>query len=598
MSRRGFIKAAATAVGGLLAGCVPESILPTQTAGASEAPGEQPTTTPAATAVSTEIPTVEAPPAAGLPNFEDPLTLAESAGLSAGRVFTYEELTGLGGPTGTTVEGLSVADIQAFQYNAKNLQGLIASTAGDSIDLNNIRTFWNQESGDRSRNTLIASTIASTGYRIFWLADRANNEFSFDPYSQMFNYVVDAESLGYDPLALPVGVSAQDINVRWFGTVPVVVVEKNGAISHVFNPEIAQFADLADFRQSSEVATADPNAKETWPSWAQEYWRSPKTATREQDTQFDQFITESRRAYYEKTARDNPELARNLISYMAEGFYLPGTTKEQVEAMDGSALLGMVEQMNPKNLLWLMIIHNAETKRKDMMSPNEYRFDMADKNAVILYWHDRFLDTGSGASYGLWKNWVDSIDDSLYRDVTSFSYTMDVFGKTITIPHFASHFVLAGDFVGIAELPGEAGNAMLVRIRNKQGQSFLYPFHITENPVKFDESMELCVGRKNGGTPPRGFGKFHCPDKTLDESRYAIAPRGDFENDFQPLTEDVLYKHLQWSPQFVRLQFYLSMAIIEGSSGSGVVTYHHPDSGLEIGQLVIFSDPTNFQNPP
>jgi len=358
--------------------------------------------------------------------------------------------------------------------------------------------------------------------------------------------------------------------------------------------------DTPEPTATPEWLNADPNAKETWPTWAQEYWRNPKAATLEQDNQFDQFLTESRRAYYEKTARDNPDLVRNLISYMAQGFYLPGTTKEQVEAMDGNTLLGLVEQMNPKNLLWLTIIHNAETKHKVMVTPDEYRSAMADRNAVILNWYDFLADTGKGAFYGLWKDYVGTegeglkIKESLYRDVTAFSYTMDVFGKTITIPHYPSHFELVGDFVGIAELPGEAGNAMLIRIRNKQGQSFLYPFHITESPVQFDETMELCVGRKNAVA----WGRFHCPDVSLKESRYAIAPLGYFDSHFKPLTEDVLFDRLQWAPQFVRLQFYAPLVTLEGVPNSDVITYHHPDSGLEIGQLVIFNDPEKTQNPP
>src|SRR3990172_8023023 len=58
--------------------------------------------------------------------------------------------------------------------------------------------------------------------------------------------------------------------------------------------------DTPEPTATPEWLTADPNAIEAWPTWAQEYFANPDSATDAQDRRFDQFLTDGRRYYFER----------------------------------------------------------------------------------------------------------------------------------------------------------------------------------------------------------------------------------------------------------------------------------------------------------
>jgi len=550
------------------------------------------------------IPSLPLPTNSGLPNFEDPLALAESGQrLARSRDFSHPELGVLVDSEGTTnIDGLSVIEIEALRLDAENLQRLIQVTQGTNVDLPNVRVFWNGEVGERSRHTVLAFHAGS----VFWLRDRANNELSFDPYSRMFDYPEHATSLGYDPQPLPEDVLQGQVKVRWLGQMPIVVVERLQVVTYVFNPENARFLSVEALRESR----ADPNNKETWPLWARQYFESPRAGSREDDERFDRFLTDARYSHFEHAGQQDPERLRLLLEYLVQGSVLTSVSREDVAGMNQTDMLitlrtmyetDLRENLLPRrHMLWINIIERASgegngvMQRSIALSPNEILQIKYDTDAYFEPWHGILPNAPSqDKSYTVYYGFGGSIAGPDYDGSAVFQdLPTDVFGNEINNPPMllALQYV-SGDIAGLVELPGRNGYGLLTRVRNRQGQPFLHIFHLEEEGLDVDYKQKLCMGVPGGGGVQRA--RVCSSDYEGMVSVYTVRPGlGQRIGDPQPLNRETVLQWLSWPPKYADTEAF------EFTPSSYILYMLHPNSHLVIARRVQFDPLEITRNQP
>lgn len=170
----------------------------------------------------------------------------------------------------------------------------------------------------------------------------------------------------------------------------------------------------------------------------------------------------------------------------------------------------------------------------------------------------------------------------------SVTYEMDVFGKTVTVPRFPSHVYMGGRLAGIVDLPGNAGTGMLIAFKDRSGGWHLQIFHVV-NPseeVRFDETMELCVGGVNN-VYGLAAAKILCP-RTSVHTEFRVGDQHQSARLRQPLSTD----WLSWPGHPVKMVMFASSYPHQTyQSTATVYAFHHPDSGLEIARDVVMAPP-------
>jgi hypothetical protein len=404
---------------------------------------------------------------------------------------------------------------------------------------------------------------------------------------------------------MPAGITAENINVRWFGQVPVVVAEKNGNVSHVFNPDSHAFVNLAELRNAQELANADPNAKETWPSWAQEYFADPDNATNAQDERFDQFLTDSRRSYLERLGQSDPERLRTLLDFLVQGGVLTEASREDVAGMTQSDMLATLQSMYDtdqsrdflprRHMLWMNLINNAIEKRTTILSPNEIRQITIDREAYVEPWINRTPEDwpfqyGYGFGGGIIP--IDEAPRFRGKDGMYEELPKDIFGKEsddyLLIVGYGG---LYGDIAGLVELPRRSGYAMLTRVRSDQGQPFLHIFHLEEEGLSTSSGSKLCFGSLSLEAGERGNDRaWECPaDLQGEVSQYYDWSQGEW----QTLTQEAVLEWLMWPPAYADHE---QRRVLSQTRVLEFIV--HPRSHLIMASRLKFWPPDMRQNPP
>jgi hypothetical protein len=361
-----------------------------------------------------------------------------------------------------------------------------------------------------------------------------------------------------------------------------VVRDSSGRRVGFFDVNSQAFLYEAQYLVQIEARATHPSEVSTWPAEYQAYFSDPwRYSGMEIEREADQFIAESRRALFSRLASEDPELVASVVNYMrADGLLSNG----------GFRPIQAVEQMSAEELLWATIILNAETQEATVLTPNEIRGIMGDGDAVVWRWTE--VKDGTYIRHGMWHDFSASApDESLFEAFSNFSYEMEVFGSRVTVPHYASHVYTGGRLVGIVELPGGVGTGILLAYKDQGGGMHLQVYHAIDwgKSVQFDETMELCVGSVS---MPSDLGqtKMLCPNT---EVRTILQRGTNYMN--APRVQDRLSPAwLAWPGYPAKVAFgavsYYHRAY---QAPSTVLTFHHPDSGIEIVRQLTVDFPSD-----
>jgi len=369
--------------------------------------------------------------------------------------------------------------------------------------------------------------------------------------------------------------------------------------------ETSSPTDSPEPTATPEWPTADPNAIETWPTWAQEYFANPDNATDAQDRRFDQFLTDGRRYYFERLGQIDPEKLRTLLDFLVQGSVLTTATLEEVAAMGQGNMLTTLRTIFESDLrqdflprrrmLWLNLINNAVEKRSTILSPNEIRQIVADRDGYFIPWVGLLPDAPEEHAkyvvqygFGDQRNLGQIVDGRfpVYDD-----FHLEIYGKEIQNPiRILLYPGLIGDIAGLVELPRQDGYAFLMRVRNKQGQPFLHVFYLEQSGLKFEPGDETCFGSPQSGA---AVDFMEClPQLSGDVSRFAVFPQGGYRSNWHPLTPETIQEWLMWPPTF-------SLHDVTEQVGSGLTIYvlHHQTMLIVARQLQIYPH-DEHQNQP
>jgi hypothetical protein len=348
--------------------------------------------------------------------------------------------------------------------------------------------------------------------------------------------------------------------------------------------------DLAAVRQQLQLANANPDDWNTWPEWAQVYFAHPDMATSAEGRRFDQFLTDLRNSLLERMARDNPRQLRTLLTYLARGGVLIGPTVDEVEAMDRASLLAALDTMfeadrgmelpTRRHVLWLALIQAALEQRSVILAPGEIQ-------QIVTDWESYRGPFGGLLPQAPGQPSVYYFRGSLlsHTGESSEHPRLFVFGQVmLPTDRIAAIQELAGDLVGLVELPMGEGYALLVRLRNAQGRPYLQIYHIEHQGLQYVPEQRLCVGLPASECVTELNGSL-----TL----YSSESDGSSDSDWRPLTLEVIRGHLQWPPVAVRLQ--TSQRLTDGSL---LLYSYHPRSSLIVARRLELVPPDVFRNPP
>ncbi|MGA2111107.1 MAG: hypothetical protein ABSG98_03020 [Anaerolineales bacterium] len=284
----------------------------------------------------------------------------------------------------------------------------------------------------------------------------------------------------------------------------------------------------------------DPENPDTWPQWAQNYWQGPTGASPDQDTRFDTFLTESRRANLRKLVSENPEAARAILTHLAQGNFTQSFSPDQVARLDSDGLLSTVEHLSSQEVLVSQIILQAGQKKILHLAPDEIRTLQGDPQAGVAYW----VDSRKNQAYGFWSGLGAT---SPATDLTSFvlrlkgdSYPATLFGRDTVVHRDAMWSPTLFDFAGVVELPAGQGYGLLGRFKTENtGENVLQLFALLQRPLSAGPKVS-CFGILFPG-PELGS----CPTTTLPASEYALGARN---YNWQPVNPEDLSQDLRWPP--------------------------------------------------
>ena len=363
--------------------------------------------------------------------------------------------------------------------------------------------------------------------------------------------------------------------------------------------------DTPEPSSTPEWLTADPNVKESWPSWAQEYFANPDNATDAQDAQFDQFLTDARKSYFERLGQNDPERFRTLLDFLVQGSVLTSATRESVAGMSQSDMLNTLQSMYEndfgqdflprRHMLWMNVINNAIEKRSTILSPNEIRQITIDRDAYFKPWYgllpsapEELAQYTVTYGFGSFKYPGIIIEQSPMFD----DLQLEIYGKEIQNPlKIIFYQALNGDLAGLVELPRQDGFAMLMRVRNEQGQPFLHIFHLEDEGIETNTVSKLCYGNPSSGG---NVVLMQCPVILNGEmSWFRVYPDGFHRGQRgQVLDDDAVREWLQWPP------VYAQHDVLENPSGWIVHYMYHPRSNLLVARRVQIFPPDERQNQP
>jgi hypothetical protein len=323
-----------------------------------------------------------------------------------------------------------------------------------------------------------------------------------------------------------------------------------------------------------EIITGDPREVSSWPERYQNYFAHPDPATWEEqgievtDAQFDEYLNTIRR------------------NYLTE------------KGIEGAG------EMSPEDLLWAMVEESAKEQREIILSPSEIIGIVEDERTDAAY-HWRWLTEQPPwyVEYGFWAQrfgnnepgstpYVDNTEGDLDRVnlLNAFNYQTTIFGREATVPRWSSGDT-AGDLAGVVELPGESGQAVLIRLLDTNLDYHLIIQRIVTEPLQFDETMR-CVG-----VTAISYTTLPCPSVSVETK--LTEKSGNWATDFKSFSVEELLGYLEWPP---RKGMFISPQIFE-SRGFDPVTqqdamiegYIDPDTGLELMARMIL--PPNWYNP-
>lgn len=229
-----------------------------------------------------------------------------------------------------------------------------------------------------------------------------------------------------------------------------------------------------------EWVNTEPNNPETWPQWAQDYFKDPEGSAKsnpELHQQFYEFINKSRMDFLEKLSdQDLSATIARVINPWSEGQYLKGLTQANLSQMTPDAMRLLVKSMTPDELRWTMMGYNLNLdpdKRTDfVLSPQDIVDILQDQNAIVPYyekdlkawdanlklfpwmWGISKVDGKPQAqhAYGRWQNDGNPLPYELNYQ-KNYIQKINIFGININFPGYPSEFY-NGDIWGTFKMPG------------------------------------------------------------------------------------------------------------------------------------------------
>jgi hypothetical protein len=288
--------------------------------------------------------------------------------------------------------------------------------------------------------------------------------------------------------------------------------------------------------------------------------------------------------------RENPQQLRTLLVYLVRGGVLTDATVDQIEATDRASMLAALDtmfeadrEMEPptrRHVLWLSLIQAALEGRSVILTPGEIQ-------QIVLDWESYRGPFGSLLPQAPGQPSIYYFRGSLLSQAGEPSEAPQpvIFGQAVfSTDRIASIQELAGDLVGLVELPMGEGYALLMRLRNAQGQPLLQIYHVEDQGLQYEPEQRLCIGLPESECVTELNGSV---------SLYSAYSDGGAASAWRPLTLEVIRRQLQWPPVALRLQTSQQLA-----DGSLLLYSYHPRSNLIVARRLDLVPPEVFRNPP